>query len=291
MIVRINQIESALAEATAAWGAGELRGAIRYAWPENAFIYQVHILDRDEHGRQLETSYVQSQFRRLIPHVVAALDDGGERAVVRFDGSLVEGELLAAVRYLDACERFAVSPIQRLTNNGEPVVASIRLLPANGDLTKLCADPLLGLERSVRMRVIAVPDAMVNPLLDTAETDDERSARDFAGRDVCALDHGWIAIVVNLDIEIRSRGGKKPNHAEAARIAELKDRAGMSRRLRILYAAGPGDVVGTYRHWKSGVDDPSQVAITYSAQFYQLCKELDADGYVISVPPPAGARR
>jgi hypothetical protein len=174
MIVRINQIESALAEATAGWGAGELRGAIRYVWPENAFIYQVHILDRDEHGRQLETSYVQSQFRRLIPHVVAALDDGGERAVVRFDGSLVEGELLAAVRYLDTCERFAVSPIQRLTNNGEPVVASIRLLPANGDLTKLCADPLLGLERSVRMRVIAVPETMVNPLLDTAETDDER---------------------------------------------------------------------------------------------------------------------
>lgn len=56
----------------------------------------------------------------------------------------------------------------------------------------------------------------------------------------------------------------------------------MSRRLRILYAAGPGDVVGTYRHWKSGQDDPSQVSITYSAQFYQLCKELNADGYVIS---------
>jgi hypothetical protein len=174
MIVRINQIESALAEATAGWGAGELRGAIRYAWPENAFIYQVHILDRDEHGRQLETSYVQSQFRRLIPHVVAALDDGGERAVVRFDGSLVEGELLAAVRYLDASERFAMSPIHRLTSNGEPVVASIRLLPTNGDLTKLCADPLLGLERSVRLRVIAVPETMVNPLLDTADTDDER---------------------------------------------------------------------------------------------------------------------
>ncbi len=56
----------------------------------------------------------------------------------------------------------------------------------------------------------------------------------------------------------------------------------MSRRLRILYAAGPGDVVGTYRHWKAGKDDPSQVAITYSAQFYELCRTIGADGYVIS---------
>ena len=42
------------------------------------------------------------------------------------------------------------------------------------------------------------------------------------------------------------------------------------RPLRIVYAAGPGDVVGTYRHWKEGRDDPSQVAITYSGQFYDL---------------------
>lgn len=52
--------------------------------------------------------------------------------------------------------------------------------------------------------------------------------------------------------------------------------------LRIFYAAGPGDVIGTYGHWKAGRDDPSQVAITYSAQFYSLCKELGAHGYVLS---------
>jgi glycogen synthase len=56
----------------------------------------------------------------------------------------------------------------------------------------------------------------------------------------------------------------------------------MPDRLRILYAAGPGDIVGTYRHWKSGEDDPSQVAITYSAQFYEICRTLGADGYAIS---------
>jgi len=54
------------------------------------------------------------------------------------------------------------------------------------------------------------------------------------------------------------------------------------RRLRILYAAGPGDVVGTFRHWKQGYDDPSQVAITYSGQFYEVCDQLGAEAYVIS---------
>jgi glycosyltransferase involved in cell wall biosynthesis len=56
----------------------------------------------------------------------------------------------------------------------------------------------------------------------------------------------------------------------------------MTKRLRILYAAGPGDVVGTFNYWVTGQDDPSQVAITYSSQFYEVCRELDAESYVIS---------
>lgn len=56
----------------------------------------------------------------------------------------------------------------------------------------------------------------------------------------------------------------------------------MGRPLRILYAAGPGDVLGTYRHWKAGKDDPSQVALTYSGQFYDICRQLDARAYVLS---------
>ncbi|AFZ18434.1 glycosyltransferase family 4 protein [Allocoleopsis franciscana] len=56
----------------------------------------------------------------------------------------------------------------------------------------------------------------------------------------------------------------------------------MTKRLRILYAAGPGDVVGTYHYWVTGQDDPSQVSITYSSQFYEVCREMDAESYVIS---------
>lgn len=56
----------------------------------------------------------------------------------------------------------------------------------------------------------------------------------------------------------------------------------MSKPLRILYAAGPGNVLGTYRHWKEGRDDPSQIAMTYSGQFYDVCRELEARAYVIA---------
>lgn len=55
----------------------------------------------------------------------------------------------------------------------------------------------------------------------------------------------------------------------------------MSKTLRILYTAGPGDVIGTYSHWVEKRDDPSQVAMTYSGQFYEVCRALDAQAYVI----------
>lgn len=55
----------------------------------------------------------------------------------------------------------------------------------------------------------------------------------------------------------------------------------MSKKLKVLYAAGPGDVIRTFRHWQKCEDDPSQVAITFSSQFYDLCKFFDAEAYVI----------
>ena len=60
------------------------------------------------------------------------------------------------------------------------------------------------------------------------------------------------------------------------------------RPIRLMYAAGPGNVTGTYQHWKSGQDDPSQVSVTYSGQFLDVCKSLDADALVISSCPQNG---
>ena len=61
--------------------------------------------------------------------------------------------------------------------------------------------------------------------------------------------------------------------------------------LRILYAAGPGDVIGTYRHWRAGADDPSQVSMTYSGQFFDVCREIGAEGYIVASHPQAAEER
>jgi len=53
----------------------------------------------------------------------------------------------------------------------------------------------------------------------------------------------------------------------------------------LMYAAGPGDVVKTFKAWDSGLDDPHQVAVTYSGQFFQLCHELGVKGVAVSSNP------
>lgn len=52
--------------------------------------------------------------------------------------------------------------------------------------------------------------------------------------------------------------------------------------MKVLYAGGPGDLVGTFRYWQKDEDDPSQVAITYSRQFYDFCSENGYDAVAIS---------
>jgi glycogen(starch) synthase len=52
--------------------------------------------------------------------------------------------------------------------------------------------------------------------------------------------------------------------------------------MKIMYVAGSGNIIGTFDYWKQGQDDPSQVAITYSSQFYDVCSTLNAKAYIIS---------
>jgi len=59
----------------------------------------------------------------------------------------------------------------------------------------------------------------------------------------------------------------------------------LHKKLKIIYAAGPGDVVGTFNYWNNGQDDPSQVSMTFSGQFFDVCEALDAEGYIISSNP------
>ncbi len=59
----------------------------------------------------------------------------------------------------------------------------------------------------------------------------------------------------------------------------------MKKRMKIVYAAGPGNVIGTFDYWRKGQDDPSQVSMTFSGQFFDVCSTLDAEGYLIASPP------
>ena len=56
----------------------------------------------------------------------------------------------------------------------------------------------------------------------------------------------------------------------------------MNTPLRLLYVSGPGDVINTYTHWRDGQDDPSEVNVTYSGQFFDVCRDESAQACVIS---------
>lgn len=51
---------------------------------------------------------------------------------------------------------------------------------------------------------------------------------------------------------------------------------------RIFYAAGPGHIIAAHKHWREGADDPTQMSLTYSGQFADLCRDLDATAYMVS---------
>ena len=55
--------------------------------------------------------------------------------------------------------------------------------------------------------------------------------------------------------------------------------------LTVAYAAGPGDVIGTYHHWADGNGDPNEASETYSGQFYSAIRDLSMTAYVISSHP------
>src|SRR5437899_237084 len=67
--------------------------------------------------------------------------------------------------------------------------------------------------------------------------------------------------------------------------ALVNEQRSMNGSLRILHAAGTGDIIGTYRCWARGEPDLSEVAMTYSEQFYDVCRELGAQAWVISSHP------
>lgn len=65
----------------------------------------------------------------------------------------------------------------------------------------------------------------------------------------------------------------------------IKDEMQQRKHTSVAYAAGPGDIAGTYEHWSKGQIDPNEVSETYSGQFFQQMKDLDLSALVIASNP------
>jgi hypothetical protein len=177
MIVRINQFDPANAEPYTGWEPDEVRGPIAYEWPGDTHAFELLILETDENNQKLVPTFRQGQLRQLMPDVIAALRDPAEEIVVRLDGPVAPHELPGALAHLADPRghgRFAISAVQKFDPAAPWPMTSVRMHVPMSRLAALCTDPELGLNRNVRMRAFSVREALVNPLLDIDDLDDER---------------------------------------------------------------------------------------------------------------------
>lgn len=63
----------------------------------------------------------------------------------------------------------------------------------------------------------------------------------------------------------------------------------MNTSLRLLYISGPGNIIATFEHWRDGEDDPSEVNVTYSGQFFDVCRDENLSGCAIATTGPRDA--
>lgn len=78
-----------------------------------------------------------------------------------------------------------------------------------------------------------------------------------------------------------------------ADLLSIPDNAGLDLRshiglrseetIRVAYIPGPGDVYGTFQHWRAKRHEPRVPIIAYSLMFYELMERLEADCKVISL--------
>jgi hypothetical protein len=175
MIVRINQLETEIAERAAGWDSDSFRATIERSWPDETSAYQLLILDHDEAHQPVPAELRRNQIRQMLPQLIQTLTMPDDHIVLRFDGTFSPaglGPVFAFAADPEKCRRFSYSSADRLADCEEPPITSIRLLPRPGHLADLFAGARMN--ESVRLRAFGLPSELVDPLLDTADLDDER---------------------------------------------------------------------------------------------------------------------
>src|SRR5579872_2946971 len=76
-------------------------------------------------------------------------------------------------------------------------------------------------------------------------------------------------------LTIRGARGSAPTATNDIVVASTMSR------LRVVYLAGAGDAFHTFREWKDGRPDRKSSHVTYSSQFYDVCREFNADALVL----------
>ena len=177
MIVRVQQFPIDQAEPLGGWPEQGPAGGIVYEWPAGTGAFEIVVAENDESGRRISAGVRRDHLRSVIPSLAETLKQSDEKLAARLDGPCAPGELFTAFSHLpqaDTRGRFAISPVQKLDPEPSVVMGSIRIEMDFDRLEALCADPGLNLESSVRLRLFALPEELVNPFLDTSDTDDER---------------------------------------------------------------------------------------------------------------------
>ncbi len=73
------------------------------------------------------------------------------------------------------------------------------------------------------------------------------------------------------------------NPVSVSAITSRPQTQGDTRRaLRIFYAGGSGNVIGTFEKWSQGREEDTILSIAYSSQFFDLCQKMGAVAYVTS---------
>ena len=164
----------------------------------------------------------------MLPQAISALKESGEELVVRLDGPLEDGELLAAFRWLtdpDGRGRVAFSAARTGEHAPREVYCTVAIQPSPQVLASLCGDMALGLERSVRLRVVSVREDLVTPLVESA------AAAGEADR--------WKEIVPQAGFVLGTTRGLRSLHIFTRRLDATAVKARVRRRLMSAAAGAP----------------------------------------------------